>query len=137
LDEVQTFPLELLDPIQRVLENLTTYFRTSVVSMTATQPLLLKEGVEREIIPSLANLYAPMRDRFQLEWLGDPMKPVDWETVAARARKEERVLVIVHARKDAETLANMLGPDCVHLSARMCAAHRLAVIEAIKQRLKE
>jgi CRISPR-associated endonuclease/helicase Cas3 len=135
LDEVQTFPLELCDPIQQALDNLTKYFRTSVVSMTATQPLLKKDG-EFEIVAAPEKLYAPMRDRYHLEWLGDPAAAVEWEDVAERARNEERVLVIVHARKDAELLARMLGPDCIHLSARMCAAHRLEVIKQIQEQLK-
>jgi CRISPR-associated endonuclease/helicase Cas3 len=136
LDEVQTFPLELCDPIQQALDNLAKYFRTSVVSMTATQPLLKKDG-EREIVAAPEKLYAPMRDRYHLEWLGDPATAVEWEAVAERARREERVLVVVHARKDAELLATMLGSKCIHLSARMCAAHRLEVIKAIREQLKK
>lgn len=135
LDEVQTFPLELCDPIQEALNNLAKYFRTSVVSMTATQPLLQQDN-EREIVSAPEKLYAPMRDRYSLEWLGDPSTAVAWEAVAARARQEERVLVVVHARKDAELLARMLGEDCIHLSARMCAAHRLRVIAEIKEKLR-
>lgn len=135
LDEVQTFPLELCDPIQQALDNLTKYFRTSVVSMTATQPLLRQDG-EREIVSAPEKLYAPMRERYTLEWLGDPASAVEWEVVAARAQREERVLIVVHARKDAELLAKMLGEDCIHLSARMCAAHRLRVIDEIKKTLK-
>ncbi|MDR3723457.1 MAG: CRISPR-associated endonuclease Cas3'' [Terracidiphilus sp.] len=135
LDEVQTFPLELCDPIQQALDNLTKYFHTSVVSMTATQPLLRQEG-EREIVSAPEKLYAPMRDRYTLEWLGDPLTAAEWEAVAARAQREERVLAVVHARKDAELLAKMLGEDCIHLSARMCAAHRLRVIDEIRKKLK-
>lgn len=132
LDEVQTFPLGMLDPILAALKNLTTYFRTSVVSMTATQPLLHEEGGDREIVPEPKRLYEVMRDRFQLEWLGSPDVAVDWETVADRARQHERVLVIVHARRDAEELAQMLGPETIHLSARMCAAHRLDELGRVK-----
>jgi CRISPR-associated endonuclease/helicase Cas3 len=136
LDEVQTFPLELLDPIQQALDHLEAYFHTTVVSMTATQPLLQRE-TEREIVPAPAGLYSVVHSRFHVEWLGEPETPVTWDAVAARAAAEERVLVIVHARKDAELVATMLGPDCVHLSARMCAAHRLTVIEDVRRRLKQ
>jgi CRISPR-associated endonuclease/helicase Cas3 len=128
LDEVQTFPFGMLDPILLALKNLTVHFRTSVVSMTATQPLLGEEGSDREIVPEPRRLYEVMRDRFQLEWLGSPDTAVDWKTVASEALQHERVLVIVHARLDAEELARMLGPECLHLSARMCAAHRLKVL---------
>jgi CRISPR-associated endonuclease/helicase Cas3 len=132
LDEVQTFPLGMLDPILLALKNLTVHFRTSVVSMTATQPLLREEGRDREIVSEPKLLYEVMRDRFQLEWLGSPERAVDWETVASEALQHERVLVIVHARRDAEDLARMLGPECIHLSARMCAAHRLKELERVR-----
>lgn len=135
LDEVQTFPFGMLDPILLALRNLSSHFRTSVVSMTATQPLLCEEESEREIIPEPRRLYEVVRDRFQLEWLGTPDAAVDWETVARNVRQHERVLVIVHARRDAEELARMLGPRCIHLSARMCAAHRLEVLDRARSML--
>ena len=135
LDEVQTFPFRMLDPILLALKNLTVYFRTSVVSMTATQPLLREEGRDRELVPEPKRLYEVMKDRFQLEWLGSPETAVDWETVASEALQHEQVLVIVHARRDAEDLAKMLGPTCIHLSARMCAAHRLDVLEQVRSLL--
>jgi CRISPR-associated endonuclease/helicase Cas3 len=137
LDEVQTFPLELLDPIQQALANLSKHFRTTVVSMTATQPLLAEKIGDHEIIPDPTRLYSIMRGRFHLEWLGNPEASVEWSVVAERAVAEERVLAIVHKRDDAESLARMLGPQCFHLSARMCAAHRLAVLTAIKERLNQ
>jgi CRISPR-associated endonuclease/helicase Cas3 len=136
LDEVQTFPMGLLDPIQAALTNLCKYFGTSVVSMTATQPLLARATEEREIIADVKKLYDVMRGRFQLEWMGDPGERIAWDAVADRAKREDRVLLIVHARKDAEELARILGPDCIHLSARMCAAHRIEVLNGIRQRLK-
>jgi len=137
LDEVQTFPLDLLDPIQQALANLAKHFGTTVVSMTATQPLLAKKTCEVEIVPDSKRLYFIMRERYKLEWLGSPEIATDWDAVAERASGEERVLVIVHRRDDAETLAQKLGADCFHLSARMCAAHRLAVLESIKAQLKQ
>ncbi len=132
LDEVQTFPFGMLDPILLGLKNLCVHFRTSIVSMTATQPLLREEGRDREIVPEPKRLYEVMKDRFQLVWLGRPDTAVDWQTVASEALQHERVLVIVHARRDAEDLARMLGPECIHLSARMCAAHRLEVLDRVR-----
>jgi len=132
LDEVQTFPFGMLDPILLALKNLSAHFRTSVVSMTATQPLLREEGRDREIVPDPRRLYEVMKDRFQLVWLGSPDAAVDWQTVASEALQYERVLVIVHARRDAEDLARMLGPECIHLSARMCAAHRLKELDRVR-----
>jgi CRISPR-associated endonuclease/helicase Cas3 len=132
LDEVQTFPFGMLDPILLALKSLSVHFRTSVVSMTATQPLLRDEGRDREIIPEPRRFYEVMKNRFRLQWLGSPNAPVEWQTVASEALQHERVLVIVHARRDAEDLARLLGPDCFHLSARMCAAHRLNTLERVR-----
>lgn len=59
--------------------------------------------------------------------------------VASSIRKHRQVLAIVDTRNAAEMLARELGDesDCIHLSARMCAAHRRLVIEDVRRRLRE
>ena len=46
------------------------------------------------------------------------------------------MLAIVHRRQEAEELARRLGQECMHLSARMCAKHRTAVLAKVRQRLE-
>lgn len=144
LDEVQTFPEQLLRPIHSALDLLTEQFRVSVVHSTATQPRLMLRGKRdqrpaqnsREIVPDYARHFPVIADRFRMEVLGDVKTPVSLGELATAVGQHERVLAIVHRRKEAEELARMLGPDCLHLSARMCAEHRTAVLQEVRRRLE-
>lgn len=150
LDEVQTFPVSLLQPIHAALQRLVKDFHTTVVHGTATQPLLA--GVYgprrrsvlprdltvpmREIIPDPPSLFYAMRDRFRLEILGNLGYPLSPATLAENVRTQSEALVITHSRRDARHLAELLGPDCLHLSAAMCASHRADVLRVASQRLQ-
>jgi CRISPR-associated endonuclease/helicase Cas3 len=144
LDEVQTFPEHLLRPIHSALDLLTELFGTSVVHSTATQPRLMLRGKKdqlaeqpsREIVPDYARHFPVITDRFHMEVLGDVNTPVSIDELAAAVGQHERVLAIVHRRQEAENLARALGPECLHLSARMCAEHRTAVLAKVRQRLE-
>jgi CRISPR-associated endonuclease/helicase Cas3 len=51
--------------------------------------------------------------------------------------QHRRVLTIVHLRKDAKGLAELLPPEGRHhLSALMCAAHRLKVLDDVREALE-
>lgn len=149
LDEVQTFPIDLLQPIHAVLKRLVDDFHVTVVHGTATQPLMA--GVYgkrrrsvlprdlavpmREIMPDPASLFNAMRDRFTLEILGDLQDPLAPTLLAEDVKKQSSSLVITHSRKDARHLVELLGPEYLHLSAAMCAAHRTDVLHEARQRL--
>jgi CRISPR-associated endonuclease/helicase Cas3 len=143
LDEVQTFPEHLLRPIHSALNLLTQRFGTSVVHSTATQPRLAMRAkldkspavLSREIVPRYALHFPVVANRFRMEVLGDVETPVEVEQLALAIGQHERVLAIVHRRKEAEDLARLLGGACLHLSARMCAEHRTAVLEEVRRRL--
>lgn len=144
LDEVQTFPEHLLRPIHSALDLLTARFGTSVVHSTATQPRLMLRGkqdaasrqMSREVVPGYAQHFPVIADRFHMEVLGDVKIPVSQDELAAAVGQHERVLAIVHRRREAEELARRLGPDCLHLSARMCAEHRTVVLSEVRWRLE-
>ncbi len=139
LDEVQTFPEHLLKPIHSALELLTTRFGASVVHSTATQPRLLAgtgKAVPREIVPGYREHFPVTAGRFRLEVLGDLYEAVSMEQVADEMGRCPQALAIVHRREEAEKLARLLGPECLHLSARMCAEHRTAVLREVARRLK-
>ncbi len=144
LDEVQTFPEHLLRPIHSALELLTARFGTSVVHSTATQPRLLLRSKKdqataqapREIVPDYARHFSVIADRFRMEVFGDVKTSVTLAELSAAVGQHERVLVIVHRRQEAEELARALGPECLHLSARMCAEHRTAVLSEVRRRLE-
>jgi CRISPR-associated endonuclease/helicase Cas3 len=144
LDEVQTFPEHLLLPIHSALDLLTAQFGASVVHSTATQPRLMLRSKKdqataqapREIVPDYARHFPVIANRFRMEVLGDVKTPVSLDELGAAVGQHERVLAIVHRRQEAEELARVLGPECLHLSARMCAEHRSAVLAEVRGRLE-
>ncbi|HET8798366.1 MAG TPA: DEAD/DEAH box helicase, partial [Thermoanaerobaculia bacterium] len=154
LDEVQTLPIGLLDPILDALQQLSTSYGTSLVLTTATQPSLHTRPLEpypfaglqpqpREIVPSaeIDRLFDRLR-RVRVIWpqRGDDgaPAPIAWPELAARIAAHPQVLAIVHKRDDARALWREVtdrAPGALHLSALMCAAHRRAVLAEIGRRL--
>ncbi|MDR3703531.1 MAG: CRISPR-associated endonuclease Cas3'' [Candidatus Sulfopaludibacter sp.] len=137
LDEVQTFPANLLQPIESALAQLVAHYRTTVVLCTATMPVLLNQlpAPPREIIKDVRGEFASVAGRCEVI-LPSSAKATTWEVLASELQRHESVLAIVHRRADAEALARILGDDCFHLSARMCGAHRREVLAEVKTRLK-
>lgn len=149
LDEAQTLPVGLLDPILEVLQELRANYGTTLLLTTATQPAFHSRtlGVTsfrglspkpREIVPaeSIAPLFDQLR-RVDVTWPADNM-PVMWSDLADVIASERQVLAIVHRRADAAELwqaVNNRVPDVIHLSALMCPAHRRKVLADIKDRL--
>lgn len=147
LDEAQQLPPEFLQPILDVLNLLVKHYGVTVVLCTATQPALSStryfdadrnlrglDGV-REIIDEPDALYAKLK-RVNVELPADWNMPVSWETVVQSLTVEDCVLAIVNTRKAARELHRLMPSDTIHLSALMCGAHRTAVIDTIKSRLK-
>lgn len=147
LDEAQQLPPEFLQPILDVLNLLVKHYGVTVVLCTATQPALSStcyfdanrnlRGLDevREIIDDPDALYTKLK-RVKVELPADWNTPVSWESVAQSLQQEDCVLAIVNTRKAARELHRLMPPGTLHLSALMCGAHRTAVIEAIKARLK-
>ncbi len=147
LDEAQTLPEDLLKPILDVVRRLCDTYGTSLVFSTATQPAFssmddpeLKLENMRELAPDPQRLFQQL-SRVRTHWPEDLKNSVSWPELAERLAKHDRVLAIVHRRKDAVDLIRemdgVLGHgDTIHLSASMCPAHRLNVIDEIKKRLK-
>lgn len=130
-DEVQTVPACLLEPIRDVLSQLVSDYGVTAVFCTATQPAL-NIPATREILPDVGREFAITKDRCQYHF-PETTEPVSWEQVATEISKHHAVLAVVNKRADAQTLAKLVGEDCIHLSARMCAAHRSKVITDIKE----
>ncbi len=144
LDEVQTLPIGLLKPILSVLRELVRRYDVTVVLCTATQPALDEqtphlEGFEDvvDIVPEamatghFASLRRVEYEPFSEEW--------SWEEVAEHlleASPERRAMVVLNTRKDALALLDKLeGEPTLHLSTRLCGAHRRAVLEEVRRRL--
>ena len=142
LDEVQTFPVDLLAPIRNVLGLLSEYLGTSVVYCTATQPTpdaSVSIGPPMRplpipIIPQVEPLFRVVENRFRIIIEGDIEQPLELEALAEKLNQHASVMAIVHSRKEAEKLARMV-PGSVHLSARMCAQHRKEVLDQVRHDL--
>lgn len=147
LDEAQQLPPQFLQPILDVLNFLVKFYGVTVLLCTATQPALNTtnhfdpsnnlRGLNdvREIIDDPDALYDKLK-RVDVELPVDWQTPTPWTETAAQLAAEDCVLAIVSTRKAARTLQRLLPSDTLHLSALMCGAHRKAVIDRIKARLK-
>lgn len=141
LDEVQALPLTLLVPILDALKVLTTHFGTTVLLTSATQPAFDDLAVwrDREVVDLVdqpATLFERLR-RVSYEWWLDP-RPTLAE-VAERAGAEHQALVVVNTVDQARTVHRLISGCAsgavLHLSTRMCPAHRRQVLEQVQQLL--
>ena len=144
LDEVQTLPIDFLQPIVDAMKAYQKLFGVSILFTTASQPVLnglIKGtnpredfiGIEHitEIIPPELALHEKLR-RVELK-IDNTGKTYD--EIAATLSRYPKVLCIVNTRKDAKELYDRL-PDSelkVHLSRMMCPAHIGETIHLIKQ----
>ena len=147
LDEAQQLPPDFLQPILDVLNLLVKQYGVTVLLCTATQPALSStsffdassnlRGLEnvREIVNDPDELYKRLQRvnvTLPLNW----QTPMPWVEVASAVAQEDCILVIVNTRKAAKELLALLPNGTLHLSALMCGAHRSAVLDTIRHRLK-
>jgi CRISPR-associated endonuclease/helicase Cas3 len=156
LDEAQTLPPPFLQPTLDALRLLVGHYGVTLVSCTATQPVLsdiqrfdpraslrgLTRGDHkpREIVQAVQRLYEQL-ERVRLHWPANLLTPEEISTVAGRLAVEPAVLAIVNTRRDAAELVAALDAAApgeertLHLSAAMCGQHRADVIAEIRHRL--
>jgi CRISPR-associated endonuclease/helicase Cas3 len=140
LDEVQTLPPHLLDPILDVLRQLVRYYRVTVVLCTATQPALSEgrylRGLTdvRDIISDPGPLFRSLR-RVNYEYAGGELWT--WQRVANEMQAGPQALAVVNTKKDALALLDALrgDPAVLHLSTLLCGVHRAAVLKEVRRRL--
>lgn len=148
LDEVQTLPLEFLQPIINTFKSLKNVFGASFLFTTASQPILdgTIRGTNRlnqfealpyihEIIPAEAQLHDKLR-RVELDINNEPQT---YDEIARQIAQHDRVLCIVNTRKDAKELYERLPQEglTLHLSRMMYPAHVRETIETIKTALQD
>lgn len=138
IDEAQSLPPRLLEPVLDVLSRLARHYNTSVVFSTATQPAFEAIHAFRdldaiEIVPSPDRLFSALK-RVEYEWRLDP--PLGWPEVARLIAGERQALAVVNTKRDALALLEALGdPDALHLSTLLCGAHRRRVLAEVRRRL--
>lgn len=144
LDEVQTLPAKLLEPTLNVLGELARRYGATVVLCTATQPAL--EGHSRYLtgLEEVRDIVPPERaaEHFQRLRRVDyetPPEKWSWEETAGRilqASPDRRAMAVLNTRRDALALLDELeGEPALHLSTRLCGAHRRDVLEEVRRRL--
>ena len=158
LDEVQSLPAGLLEVTLERLNTLVQAFGCTVVFSTATQPAFSKDSYQDErmaesriveilpeVVTPLVTPDAKMASCFKRVRYTLSEHPMDWETLAGKlAQSSSSQLVILNTIGDAHAVLDALRDrldekqfmqDCMHLSTRMCPAHRRHVLEEAKRRL--
>lgn len=148
LDEVQTLPMDYLQPVVDSLKTYHKLFHVSFLFTTASQPVLsgLIEGCNpkaafkgidhiTEIIPSEFKLHDKLR-RVKLSINNEGRT---YDEIAELLSKHKRVLCIVNTRRDARELYTRLPQEGItlHLSKMMCPAHISETLEKLKNALKD
>jgi CRISPR-associated endonuclease/helicase Cas3 len=159
-DEVQTLPVRMIHMFNNAVNFLVEQCSASVVLCTATQPLLDRvdraKGAMRfkgdyELMPDAARLF---RDLKRYDAFDSSNKAGGWSAAEVghlaidEMLEHGSCLVIVNTKRDAlaiyrawkellETLAEPMEEGClVHLSTRMCPAHRLASLDFMRAALQ-
>lgn len=149
LDETQTLPPPLLQPLVNALDTLNRIFRCSVLLTTASQPVLkgvIRRSAEQilvgfdnihEIIPPDKRLHEELR-RVDISF--DNERTGIGE-LADELMRNDKALCVVNTRKIAKNLYDELkakGEPCmIHLSRTMCGNHLKRALGMIRDTLPE
>lgn len=139
-DEAQMLPTDHLKPCVGVISNLVAHFEATAVLCTATQPVLndliqsFVPGIRvTEICPNVSELYKQFR-RVSFRNTGAQSNTALADALSAHSQ----VLCIVNTRKAAQEIyQNLAGEGNFHLSTLMYPAHRQAVLQTVRKRLKD
>ncbi|PYF09567.1 CRISPR-associated Cas3 family helicase [Rhodobacter viridis] len=144
LDEAQCLPRRLLAPTLAMIDTLCAHYGCTIVLCTATQPAFDSGQLPSGGLPLSGRELAPDPDalarRLERARIGQGGTMDDAALVAALTATRQG-FVIVNSRKHALALfeaAKAAGLEgLIHLTTRQYPAHRRAIIEGIKTRLKD
>ncbi|NPV56067.1 MAG: CRISPR-associated helicase Cas3' [Anaerolineae bacterium] len=149
-DEVQTVPVRCIHMFNVALRFLVKGCGATVVLCTATQPLLDKIDPPQRSLPIRAEYKIiqdakPLFAQLKRVEVFDHRKIGGWgtEEIAELAEQEQNVsgsvLIVVNTKNSARDLYQKISArqctETYHLSTNMCPAHRLNVLDEIKEKL--
>lgn len=146
LDEAQSLPPDLLEATLRTVNLLCAQYGCTVVFSTATQPSFQHlSGLDwkpTEIVPDPERLFQATR-RVTYDWRIE--EQVTYRQIAEELISHRQGCVIVNLRAHAEKLFHILeeivpkaeSEGIFYLTSDLCGAHRIKVLEEIKERLAE
>jgi len=152
-DEIQTIPIRCVHMFNIAIRFLVHSCGATVVLCTATQPLLdkidpvqraLKIQPEQKIIPYERELFKKLKrvEVFDSRKVGGWDEEEVADLVDQELKEKGSVLIIVNTKNSASLLYQAIvqknNADMVyHLSTNMCPAHRLKVLDLVKEKLEK
>ena len=139
-DEAQMLPIPYLRPCVFAIAQLVKRYGVSAVLCTATQPAL--DGIFREFLPERPPVEICPQNVFRQEIFQRVTfrreGKLSQEALAEKISEQNQALCIVNSRKSAQTLYHLLAQEgAFHLSTLMYPAHRKAILEEIRTRLRD
>ena len=137
LDEVQTLPSYLLNPLLHILRDIEKHYHTSFVFSTATQPAFgrstsLSNGFDTNEVKEIASQPSELFQKLGRVVYEVRSAESDWSELAEEWANEIQVLGVVNTRKQAaewwELMQRKGSEGVLHLSSAMCAEHRTKVL---------
>lgn len=151
-DEVQSLPVKCVHLFNEAINFLSIFGGSTVLLCTATQPLL--DRVERPVkladVPELIQNSNEDFDKLKRTRIVPNIIPGGYsqfmlrDFILEKVKTSDNCLVILNTKSDAVKIFtvlkehindNSLPIKLVHLSTRMCPAHRLEVIDNMKEEL--
>ncbi len=145
LDEVQTLPSHLLNPLLHILRDIKEHYHASFVFSTATQPAFsrsrsLSNGFDAEEVKEIASEPGELFQKLGRVVYEVRSTENDWSELAEEWSIEPQALGVVNTRKQAaewwELLHRQRLEGVMHLSSAMCAEHRTKVLAEAQWRLE-
>jgi CRISPR-associated endonuclease/helicase Cas3 len=142
LDEVQTLPVEVLEPTVHALQQLIDDYGATVLLSTATQPALDRIALTNPPVQVVANPAQHFQTLRRVDYHVD-LTPRDYNWLADAIAAREQIMVVLNTRKDAIATLDALHDRCpelagvFHLSTLLCPAHRREVLAEVRRRLAD
>jgi CRISPR-associated endonuclease/helicase Cas3 len=147
-DEIQTLPVRCVHLFNIAIRFLVHSCGSTIVLCTATQPLLdqvepeqraLQLTPEQQMMPNVQKLFKELKrvDVFDKRKIGGWTDQEVVELAEQELQETGSVLIIVNTKKAAvnlfQLLCNHLRAKVYHLSTNMCPAHRMDILDSMKE----